>query len=336
MWSNEPVSNPSPLPSPESVRVRLDLAYDGGGFHGWAAQPGLRTVEGEVTAALQTVLRVPVTLTVAGRTDAGVHAAGQVAHLDVPPAVWAGLPGRSQREPGAALVSRLGGVLGRMAAVAASQGLIGPLPRGASDVVVRAARLMPAGFDARFSALGRRYVYRVDDGTGQARRDPARRGHVLWSGRALDVEAMNAAMVPLLGEHDFLSYCKPREGATTIRTVRRVQWTRVQEGADAGLVTVVVEADAFCHSMVRSLVGASLAVGEGRESVDWPAGLLARVSREQAAPLAPAHGLTLEEVTYPSEVDLEAQARRARVVRTLPGPGEVTTGDAGGRAECCW
>ncbi len=302
---------------PDTVRVRLDLAYDGAGFHGWAAQPGQRTVEGVLTDALATVLRAPVRLTVAGRTDAGVHARGQVAHLDVPAAAWRALPGRSTRTPEQALLDRLAGVLAREA-----QGGPAPAPRGAGDLVVHGVRVVPAAFDARFSALTRRYRYRIADGgpTG-APRDPARRGQVLWVNERLDVAAMQAAARPLLGEHDFLSYCRPREGATTIRTLKELSWRRLPAdapGPDGGLVTLTVVADAFCHSMVRSLVGAALAVGTGRRDVDWPARLLAARSRGQAAPVAPAHGLTLEAVTYPADAELAAQAERARTLRRAP------------------
>ena len=248
-------------------RIRLDLAYDGTFFSGWAAQPGLRTVEGVLTSALATVLREPVRLTVAGRTDAGVHAAAQVAHLDVSPEAWAALPGRSERLPETALLTRVAGVLAREA-----QQSLARTPRGAGDVVITGARTVPEAFDARFGALSRRYTYRIADAA--APRDPARRATVLWLPDVLDVEAMDACARPLLGEHDFLSYCKPREGATTIRTLRTLQWRRAEagpdSGPDAGLVTLSVVADAFCHSMVRSLVGAGLAVGQGRKPVTWP------------------------------------------------------------------
>jgi len=301
----------------DTVRVRLDLAYDGTGFHGWAAQPGLRTVEGVLTDALATVLRAPVRLTVAGRTDAGVHASGQVAHLDVPVAAWRALPGRSTRTPEQALLDRLGGVLAREA-----QGGPAPAPRGAGDLVVHGVRAVPAAFDARFSALTRRYRYRIaDGGPAGAPRDPARRGQVLWVNERLDVDAMQTSAHPLLGEHDFLSYCRPREGATTIRTLKEFSWRRVPAdapGPDGGLVTLTVVADAFCHSMVRSLVGAALEVGTGRRDVDWPARLLAARSRGRAAPVAPAHGLTLEAVTYPADAELAAQAERARTLRRAP------------------
>nr|WP_279221382.1 tRNA pseudouridine synthase A [Actinomyces lilanjuaniae] len=272
------------------VRVRLDLAYDGAGFSGWAAQPGLRTVEGVLTAALTTVLRTPVRLTVAGRTDAGVHAVGQVVHLDVPAAAWQALPGRSRRAPEQALLTRLTGVLAREARQAwrvpdlpstvesSSQGpgggqdervptagstrAAGRVPRGASDVVVTAASQVGPDFDARFGALWRRYTYRISDGASL--RDPRRRGHVLWTEGVLDVEAMQASALPLLGEHDFLSFCRPRQGASTVRDLRRLCWQRVEgAGADASLVTLSVEADAFCHSMVRSLVGRGWRWGGG-------------------------------------------------------------------------
>jgi tRNA pseudouridine38-40 synthase len=277
------------------VRVRLDLAYDGGGFSGWARQPGLRTVEGELTAALATVLRTDdVDLTVAGRTDAGVHARAQVAHVDVPDAAWRTLPGRSDRAPSDALVSRLAGVLSRDAGG----------PRGSGDLVVFGAAEAPSGFDARFSATWRRYRYRVSDDVGT--RDPVRRGAVLWHGRPLDADAMASAATGLVGEHDFLSYCKPREGATTIRTLNALDVTRAEDGPDAGLVVVEVVADAFCHSMVRSLVAALLAVGEGRRPVGYPAEALALRSRAAGVAVAPAHGLTLEAVGYPPDADLAA------------------------------
>ncbi|BDH76077.1 tRNA pseudouridine synthase A [Actinomyces naeslundii] len=289
-------------------RIRLDLAYDGTFFSGWAAQPGLRTVEGVLTSALVTVLREPVRLTVAGRTDAGVHAVAQVVHFDASTEAWAALPGRSDRLPEAALLTRLAGVLAREA-----QASLPRTPRGAGDVVVTGARSVPEAFDARFGALSRRYTYRIADAA--APRDPARRATVLWLPDRLDVRAMEASAEPLLGEHDFLSYCKPRQGATTIRTLRTLTWRRAAGGPDAGLVVLTVVADAFCHSMVRSLVGAGLAVGQGRKPVTWPGELLAARTRDGAAPVAPPHGLTLEEIVYPADDELAAQAERARTTR---------------------
>ena len=239
-----------------TLRVRLDLAYDGTAFSGWAAQPSLRTVQGELAAALTTVLRSPepVRVTVAGRTDAGVHARGQVAHVDLDPQAWAALPGRSDREPGAALVRRLGGIL-------------------AHDVVVRGAVVAPDGFDARFSAVERRYLYRLAD--PDADRDPLRRHDTVWWRRPLDVAAMDDAARSLVGLRDFAAFCKQREGATTVRTLLDFSWTRLPDG----VLAATVRADAFCHSMVRSLVGAVVPVGEGRRASDWPRALQARGSR---------------------------------------------------------
>ena len=283
-----------------TVRLRLDLAYDGAGFAGWARQPGLRTVQGVLEDALATVLRTrprgepSPRVTVAGRTDAGVHARGQVAHVDVGVAALLAIRGRSDREGPAALVARLGGVL-------------------PGDLVVHRATVAPTGFDARFSALRRRYVYRVCDDA--ALRDPLRRGHVLWHRRPLDADAMAVAARPLVGRHDFAAFCKPRPAATTIRTLERFEWVRMASGPDAGLVVAVVQADAFCHSMVRALVGASLVVGEGRRPPGWPGALLAGRRRDGAAAVVPAHGLTLEEGGYPADAELAGRAERTRARR---------------------
>ncbi|TNU73863.1 tRNA pseudouridine(38-40) synthase TruA [Miniimonas arenae] len=283
----EPGTSSEPQPG---VRLRLAVAYDGTAFSGWATQPGLRTVQGCLEDALATVLRTPARLTVAGRTDAGVHARGQVAHLDVDPAALVAVRGRSSRTAPDALRARLGGVL-------------------PTDLVVGAVTTAPAGFDARFSAIWRRYAYRIDDGVAP---DPLRRTWVLRHRRPLDVDAMARAGAALLGEHDFLGYCKPRAGATTIRTLQELRVVR-----EGGLAVVHVRADAFCHSMVRSLVGALLAVGEGRREVDWPLAVLRAVRRDPGVAVAPAHGLVLEEVGYPPDGELAARARLARAVRTL-------------------
>nr|WP_246256185.1 tRNA pseudouridine(38-40) synthase TruA [Isoptericola halotolerans] len=283
------------------MRVRLDLAYAGTHFAGWAAQPGLRTVQGVLEEALTTIVRAEPLglarprLTVAGRTDAGVHARGQVAHVDLPVERWEAMPGRSGRTPGRALVDRLSGLL-------------------PPDVVVHRASRAPAGFDARFSATARTYRYRIAD--QHELRDPLRREGVLWHRRELDVAAMQAAAQPLLGLHDFAAYCKPREGATTIRELTRFDWSRPDAGADAGLVVAVVEADAFCHSMVRALVGTSLAVGEGRRDREDQALVLAGRDRAAAAAVAPAQGLTLERVDYPPDEELGERAARIRARRS--------------------
>ena len=265
------------------TRVRLDLAYEGSDFSGWAAQPSRRTVQGVLEAALTTVLRVPISLTVAGRTDAGVHATGQVAHCDVPLDVWAAESG--------AVVRRLAGVL-------------------PGDVRVVAARAVPGDFDARFAALWRRYEYRIGDLPGGV--DPLRRRHVLGWRQGLDVEAMSAAAATLTGLHDFAAFCKLREGATTIRTL-----LAFEVGRTGDEILCTVQADAFCHSMVRSLVGALLSVGEGRRPVDWPASLLGRDRRADDVAVAPAHGLTLVEVGYPPENELAARATITRASRAV-------------------
>ena len=283
-----------PAESESSLRVRFDLAYDGTDFSGWAAQPGRRTVEGELAAAVTTLLRAPepVRLTVAGRTDAGVHARGQVVHADVDPAAWAVVPGRSDRTPEAAAVTRLNGIL-------------------PPDVVVRRVRVAPQGFDARFSAVRRRYLYRLcDDPTSL---DPLRRHDTVVSKHLLDVEAMDAAARSLLGLADFAAFCKKREGATTVRTLLTYSWARLPDGTVAG----TVEADAFCHSMVRALVGAVVPVGEGRRPVEWPAQVLAARRRDPSVAVMPAHGLSLEEVVYPPDDELANRAEQARAVRVL-------------------
>ena len=275
--------------------MRLSVAYDGTKFSGWAAQPGRRTVQVVLEAALGTVLRIdPPTLTVAGRTDAGVHARGQVCHADIPDGAWQAAPGRSGHLlPGDALVRRLAGVL-------------------PPDVRVSSAEPAPPGFDARFSATWRRYAYRVADSPAGA--DPLRRSFVLWHPRRLDMAAMNAAAAGLLGEHDFAAFCRSREGATTIRNLTTLHWDR----AEHGLAVATVQADAFCHNQVRAMVGALLTVGEGRRPIDWPAQVLAAGVRDPAVPVVPPHGLTLEEVGYPPAAQMAARAAEARRLRVPP------------------
>jgi tRNA pseudouridine38-40 synthase len=181
------------------------------------------------------------------------------------------------------------------------------------DVRVWDATRAPAGFNARFSAVWRRYAYRVGDHPGGV--DPLLRGHVLWHDRPVDVEAMNAAAQLLLGEHDFAAYCKKREGATTIRTLIDLHWRRTPQG----LAEATVRADAFCHNMVRALVGAMILVGDGHRPVGFPAEVLAGRVRHSAVNVVRPHGLTLEEVGYPADADLAARNREARNLRTLPG-----------------
>jgi tRNA pseudouridine38-40 synthase len=261
------------------VRVRLDVAYDGTDFSGWAAQPGRRTVAGVLLDALSTVT-APSGLTVAGRTDAGVHAAGQVAHVDVPADAWAALA--------PSLVRRLAGLL-------------------PGDVRVLAATAVPATFDARFSATFRRYEYRVTDASHGA--EPLRRRDTLAWPRRLDLALLDAAAAGLVGEHDFAAFCRRKENATTVRAVTRLDWRRDADG----VLVATVQADAFCQQMVRSLVGAMLVVGDGRRPPAWPAAQLRLRERSSEVTVAPAHGLSLIEVGYPDDPD--AYASRAALTR---------------------
>jgi tRNA pseudouridine38-40 synthase len=258
------------------VRLRLDLSYDGTDFFGWARQPGLRTVAQVVEDGLAMVLRLdsPVQVSVAGRTDTGVHATGQVAHVDVP-------------DPGdlAMLTRRMAGVLGQ-------------------DVGVRQISVAPPDFDARFSAIGRRYVFRVNDGISNPLR---RRDTVAWP-RPLDIVAMGEAARTLIGQRDFSAYCKPREGATTIRTLQQLDVERDTES----VVLIKAHADAFCRHQVRSMVGALLAVGDGRRPVTWPAQVLHVGLRDSDVNVAAAKGLTLVAVDYPPDDQLAARAAVTR------------------------
>jgi tRNA pseudouridine38-40 synthase len=271
----------------------LDVAYDGTDFSGWAIQPGLRTVCGTVTDALDLILRRSVQLTVAGRTDAGVHATGQVAHVDLPAdldPVW--------------LVRRLARLL-------------------PADVRVRGITGVPDSFDARFSALRRHYRYRV--ATAPHGAEPLRAHDTVSWPFPLELDAVNAASAGLLGEHDFAAFCKARAGTTTVRELQRLAWS-----IDAdGVVTAEVSADAFCHSMVRSLVGALLDVGRARRPVEWPVGLLRRGERAGEVRVAPAHGLALTQVDYPPDADLKARAAQTRCLRAPLPAAPPHSGDQG-------
>lgn len=276
------------------VRLRLDIAYDGTDFTGWATQDGHRTVAGVLDDALSTVFRTPVRLFAAGRTDSGVHATGQVAHVDVPADALGHAYPRHPR-PGdpefLPLIRRLARFL-------------------PEDVRVREIGRAPAGFDARFSALRRHYVYRLSSAPYGVEPHVAR--YVTPWPRHLDVAAMVVASQKLVGLHDFAAFCRHRAGATTIRDLQRLDWE-----ADGDLVTAFVTADAFCWSMVRSLVGAVLAVGEGRRDPAWCATLLSEPQRSSAFAAAPARGLTLVGVDYPPDDQLAARIAITRDLRTL-------------------
>ncbi|MGJ6981278.1 tRNA pseudouridine(38-40) synthase TruA [Aestuariimicrobium soli] len=274
--------------STHTTRWRLDLAYDGTNFHGWAHQPGLRTVQGELERWLPQVLRLdaPVALTVAGRTDAGVHADAQVCHLDLP-----------SDTNTSTLLHRLRRVLD-------------------GDIAVH--RLTPAapGFDARFSAIWRRYRYRLWD--DEAVRTPTLRHRVATTRGRLDPGAMQAAAELTLGLRDFAAFCKPRPdaeqtGATTIRTLQHCEVVRHRDGQ----IDTVLRADAFCHSMVRSVMGALVAVGLGRRTLSWLEHTLTLDHRATDVTVMPASGLTLEAVGYPDDArlgDRAVESRRRREV----------------------
>ena len=250
-------------------------------------------MQGVLEPAVATVLRLPTPplITVAGRTDAGVHARGQVAHVDVP----------ADADP---LHAMLAGDVGPDAVARRLNGVLG------LDVRVRSVTVAPTGFHARFAALSRRYSYRVADHWFF----PPRRNDTLAHPHPLDLEAMNAAAALLLGERDFAAFCRRREGATTVRTLLVLEWVR----DDEGVAIARVEADAFCHSMVRSLIGTLLEVGDGKRDVEWPAAVLAGRDRSAAARVAAAHALTLEEVRYPPDAELIARTQQTQRRRDQP------------------
>ncbi len=317
------------------MRLRIDVAYDGTDFHGWARQAKQRTVQGEIEAAIAKVLRLDaddVQLTVAGRTDAGVHASGQVCHIDVDEGV-------------------LARALGHMTGVSAEEALWRRISRIVpSDISIYSVVKAPEGFDARFSASDRVYIYRVADST--TKRDPRLSRMVLRVDDVLDVDAMNDAVAATIGLHDFGSFALPNPGGTTIREVKFAAWQRVPEhaltparvygggaeqlttqavGADptgevnayeipyaeSGLLTFTIIADAFARNMVRSLVGASIAVGRGKKTPEWFAAKIAHPQREGLTGPAPSCGLTLERVNYPSDDLLAVRADAIRAVRTV-------------------
>ena len=284
------------------MRLRLDIAYDGTEFSGWSRQPGLRTVQGELEASLAVLFQrhLPApTLVVAGRTDAGVHATGQVAHLDLTAEQFASLRGtRNGEDQAGSLARRLNGIAGL-----------------SSDVVVIRSSIAPPGFDARFSAVWRSYEYRIADTL--APRNPLVRNSTVWVPGELDVDAMGEAAASLTGLHDWASYCRPREGATTIRTLQEFGWERQSDG----VLLARVRADAFCHSMVRALVGASVAVGEGRLRITDVVDLRDAHERTSAFKVMPAKGLSLVEVGYPDDAGLAARAEQTRARREPLGLG---------------
>jgi tRNA pseudouridine38-40 synthase len=273
---------------PSNVRWRLDIGYDGTNFSGWAAQAGRRTVQGELERWITLVLRLdePAHLVCAGRTDAGVHARGQVAHVDLDPTVIT--------DGSEALTRRLNKVLG-------------------GDCVVRQMSAAPPGFDARFAAIWRRYVYRLSDAGVPP--DPLYRYQIARVTPKVDLPRLNEEAATLLGLRDFGAFCRRRDGASTIRTLLELTGRRIPSGPMAGVIECTVRADAFCHSMVRSLVGALVAVATGQRDHEWLAALTERGIRDSTMTVMPAAGLTLEEVGYPADHELAVRALEARAMR---------------------
>jgi tRNA pseudouridine38-40 synthase len=273
---------------PPKVRWRLDISYDGTNFSGWATQAGRRTVQGELEGWITRILRLdePAQLVCAGRTDAGVHARGQVAHLDLDPPVIT--------DGGEPLVRRLNKVLG-------------------GECVVRRISAAPLGFDARFAAIWRRYVYRLSDAAVPP--DPLYRFQVAQVRSEVDLARLNEEAAALTGLREFGAFCRRREGGSTIRTLLELVGRRVPSGPMLGVIECTARADAFCHSMVRSLVGALVAVATGQRDHEWLAAITGRGVRDSTIPVMPAAGLTLEEVGYPADQELATRALEARALR---------------------
>ena len=248
------------------IRLRGDVSYDGKEFSGWGLQPGRRTVQGVIEETLSTVLRQErVAIQCAGRTDAGVHARGQVIHFDLP------IEAMLEMDD---LLFKINSLL-------------------PEDVAIRKFQITSSDFDARFAALSRSYVYSIYQGE----RDPLLRDWAYRSWIPLDLAAMHEASQALLGLHDFAAFCRKREGSTTIRTLTRFDWHET----DDGIFQADLSADAFCYSMVRALVGAVISIGEGKRDKEWLVSYLEGKTREPAVFAAPAHGLVFQSVEYPSE-----------------------------------
>jgi tRNA pseudouridine38-40 synthase len=268
------MTEPTLYPESGFRRLRIDLAYDGTNFSGWAIQPDRRTVQEVVETALSTVAQSPAQTIVAGRTDAGVHATGQVIHVDLPETLELD-----------DLAYKLNRILDE-------------------DVRINKIEIAPTAFHARFSALRRYYEYRILD-ENKVIQPLARLNTASWY-RPLDVDVMNRASALLLGTHNYAAFCKYREGATTVRTLETYQWRHDEEGC---LVADVV-ADAFCYSMVRNLVGAIVCVADGRKDPEWISTLLEDKERVSDSLVFPARGLTLYKVDYPDAAELLERAKK--------------------------
>jgi len=290
----ETTSRSAPVADPAPVRLRVDLAYDGGPYYGLARQPGLTTVQSCVEDALERILGVPVRTTASGRTDRGVHARAQVLHGDVPE--WA-----------LGALATLGG--GHEAALTAL--LADELP---ASITVHAIRRVPASFHARFSAVARAYCFRLRDGVDprlDPRLDPrgsARIEPTVWGViDRLDVPAMRRASRALLGEHDFATFCRRAPGRATVRRIDVLTIRRI--GTAPGRIDIRLEGPAFCHQQVRSIIGCLVDVGRGRREEAWIGRILVAQDRSLAAPVAPPHGLTLEAVRFGPGIPASPPAR---------------------------
>jgi tRNA pseudouridine38-40 synthase len=268
------MTEPTLYPESGFLRLRIDLAYDGTSFYGWGKQPDRRSVQEEVEKAIAIISQSKADTIVAGRTDAGVHAIGQVIHVDVPNTI---------------VLDELSYKLNRILD---------------TDVRIMNVSIAPPAFHARFSALRRHYTYKILDGNEVI--PPLHRFDVAPWYRPLDVDLLNEASALLLGDHDFAAYCKFREGATTIRQLQKFEWIRDAEGYLVGDVV----ADAFCYSMVRNLVGAVVCVADGRFGPEWIAETLANKVRVSDSLVFPACGLTLRQVDYPSDSELLERAAK--------------------------
>jgi len=268
------MTEPTLYPESGFLRLRIDLAYDGSDFSGWAIQPDRRTVQAQVEEAIEKIARVRIESIVAGRTDAGVHATGQVIHVDIPDSITI-----------EDLAYKLNRILDE-------------------DIRINRIEVAPPAFHARFSALRRYYQYRILD-ENKVIQPLARLNTAGWY-RPLDLDLMNQASKLLLGTNDFAAFCKYREGATTVRTLEKYEWVRDSEGY---LVADVV-ADAFCYSMVRNLVGAVVCVADGRFEPSWIKTLLENKERVSDSLVFPARGLTLYKVDYPDAAELLERAKK--------------------------
>ncbi|MFT4245191.1 MAG: tRNA pseudouridine(38-40) synthase TruA [Micrococcaceae bacterium] len=282
------------------MRIKVTLAYDGAPFNGWGIQPNAPTVQGILEDALSTITGRLVRTTVAGRTDAGVHASRQVVHFDLEEPEWQKFVG-NYSDTSEAFIRRVAGLINF---ILLNQ--IGKFAKGA--IQIKTAEVVNSDFDARFSALWRRYSYAIED--KQVGWNPLNRNHVMHYRGQLNVVKMNIAAEMLLGEHDFIAFCKPRVGATTTRMLQEFSWERNGE-----LVTAHLKADAFCHHMVRSLVGATLMVGNGEREPKWLYERLKKQERNPEANIAPGHALVLEEIAYPDETQWRWRANLTRARR---------------------